>query len=98
MNRRSKPLRPRSLKQARLYQQRRRFVAAFLEAVPICQRCNKRRSVDVHEVKTRARGGSILDERNCRALCRECHDWIGTHPTAAEAEGWLAASWAGDLS
>jgi 5-methylcytosine-specific restriction endonuclease McrA len=69
------------------------LVADMLAEFPICQRCWRRRSVDVHEVKSRGRGGSILDRSNCRAVCRECHDWIGNNPEQAEAEGWLVSQW-----
>lgn len=87
-------MRHRSTKTAHTYRtQRAPLVAAFLEARPICQRCNAARSTDVHEIKSRARGGSILDEDNLAALCRPCHAWITTHPAAAHTEGWLLHSW-----
>jgi 5-methylcytosine-specific restriction protein A len=78
----------------RVYRQRRRLVARLLDERPVCQRCGRARSVDVHELKSRARGGSILDESNCVALCRACHDFVTTHPADAEAEGFLLPSWA----
>lgn len=91
--RRAGRLRPRSLKMARVYQQTRRaLVAAILAAFPICQRCEWRRSVDVHELLPRGRGGSITDPQNCVAVCRWCHDWIGRCPAVAEAQGWLLPS------
>lgn len=81
-------MRARSLTAQRRYVARRRLVAALLDERPVCERCQSARSVDVHEVLSRARGGSILDEANCRALCRPCHDWITANPAAAEASGW----------
>jgi hypothetical protein len=47
----------------------------------------------VHELKSRARGGSILDEDNLAALCRECHDFVTQHPAQALEEGWARSSW-----
>lgn len=47
----------------------------------------------MHEVKSRARGGSILDEDNLACLCRTCHEWVTTHPAEALKEGWLVESW-----
>ena len=48
--------------------------------------------VDVHEVLSRGRGGSILDEGNCVATCRPCHEWVGRHPALALELGLLAQS------
>jgi hypothetical protein len=58
--------------------------------------CNAWTTVDVHEVKTRARGGSIYDLDNCVALCRPAHDWVTDHDVAAEALGLVLPSWATD--
>lgn len=49
-----------------------------------------RRADDLHEIQSRARGGSITDEANCVPLARECHDEITFRP---ESE----LSWAYDL-
>jgi len=92
--RRSGPLRPRSAKRDRLYrEQRRPLVAALLLDRPVCQRCQAARSTEVHEVKSRARGGSITDPENCVALCHDCHAWVTTNPRAALESGWLQSSW-----
>jgi hypothetical protein len=50
--------------------------------------------VDVHEVLTRGRGGSIYDPDNCVALCRRAHEWVTAHAEAAEALGLILPSWA----
>jgi hypothetical protein len=50
---------------------------------------------DVHEIKTRARGGSITDPDNCLALCRACHAYITEHPQWALEHGYVVHSWAG---
>lgn len=91
---RRKGLRHRSKKTARTYRTERiPLVIAMLEAHPACQRCHTARSSEVHEIKSRARGGSILDPDNLAALCHQCHAWITTHPKDATAEGWLRHSW-----
>jgi 5-methylcytosine-specific restriction endonuclease McrA len=86
-------LRPRSAKRAALYREQRvPLVRELLAARPVCERCHAAASVDVHEIQTRARGGSLLDPENLAALCRPCHDWIGREPRAATDEGWLRPS------
>ena len=86
-------MRPRSRKMAKKYVERRRLVIEILAQFPICERCQVARSTEVHEVLSRARGGSILDKSNCKALCHKCHFWITTNPADAKAQGWLKNSW-----
>ena len=91
------PLRARSKKMAARYVQRRRLVAELLADYPVCQVpwCD-RLSEDVHEPLTRARGGSILDLENCRAVCRLHHDLIHLdQPEWAFELGFLRSSWDG---
>ena len=84
----------RSDKMEKLYRTKRRnIVRKLLLERPICQRCLSDRSHDVHELKTRARGGSITDIENLVTLCRNCHTWVTTHPAEATAQGWLKHSW-----
>lgn len=92
MNR--KPIRPRSKKMQSLYAtERRKIVAELLRNQPLCQRCAVAYASDVHEIKTRARGGSITDVNNLAVLCRPCHSWITQNPKAALEQGWLKNSW-----
>jgi hypothetical protein len=86
-------MRFRSAKTAKRYVQRRILVTELLEEFPTCQRCNRNPSTEVHEVRSRARSGSILDRENCRCLCHDCHSWITEHPKAAQEQGWLLPSW-----
>lgn len=87
-------LKPRSSKRAKVYREERvPLVARLLAERPRCERCRVEKSVDVHELKSRARGGSILDEANLACLCRPCHSWVTTNPRAAEEEGWALPSW-----
>jgi 5-methylcytosine-specific restriction endonuclease McrA len=88
--RRASPLRQRSRETERIYREVRvPLVKELLETHPVCQRCGQNRSNQVHEVLTRARGGSITDRENCRAVCSDCHIWIHLHPVQSEREGWL---------
>lgn len=97
-------MRQRSKKTAKKYIERRKLVARLLEERPWCERCPKgitkfpegdmilempRRSTVIHERLTRARGGDILDETNCVALCQDCHLEIHAHPAQATEDGWL---------
>lgn len=75
-----------------VYRLRRVLVAEMLTDA-LCKRCETQRATEVHELKTRARGGSILDPENCVALCHECHRWVTENPAAARQSGWLRNSW-----
>jgi 5-methylcytosine-specific restriction endonuclease McrA len=89
-----KPIKPRSAKMEKIYRTRRRnLVAKLLAERPICQRCTNERSQDIHELKSRARGGSITDIENLVALCRNCHIWVTENPKKALEQGWLKSSW-----
>lgn len=85
-------MRFRSPKREREYRQRRALVAEMLQDA-MCARCTKQRATEVHELLSRARGGSILDRDNCVALCHDCHFWVTTHPRDALTQGWLKNSW-----
>lgn len=105
------PLRARSKKRRREMAERRPFVADVLARRPFCEagpalvdalgrgpafRCQTW-SVDVHEIKSRGRGGPIvpskgLTEAGVLACCRWCHDWITDHPAQAEALDLLDTS------
>jgi len=89
------PLKRRSAKMDALYEKRRPFVSTFLLERPWCEACpifakhdqvvtfKRMPSCDVHELKRRSQGGSILDPENCLAVCRKCHRRIGEHPQLA---------------
>lgn len=79
---------------------------SLLAERPACEACGvfasydnqalfiQRRSVDIHEVKRRSRGGDILDESILVAVCRPCHRRIGYEPALAELLGLEVPSWA----
>ena len=50
-------------------------------------------ATDGHEVKTRARGGSITDRANIIMGCRTCHSWVTEHPREAHDLGLVKNSW-----
>jgi hypothetical protein len=79
---------------------RRALVVRLLEERPWCEVCQSLkasenpdaivcRSADIHEILTRARGGSILDESNLLAVCRAHHMRIHRSPTWAAERGFL---------
>lgn len=91
---RSQPLRRRSKKTSQVYRtQRIPLVRELLADQPLCERCLRTYATEVHEIKSRARGGSILDRDNLALLCHDCHAWVTTHPKDATLEGWLKHSW-----
>lgn len=65
----------------------------MLDQMPLCERCQAAFGTDLHEIKTRARGGSILDESNICVLCRDCHNYITRNPREAVEQGWMKHSW-----
>jgi len=98
-------VRHRSRKREADYVQRRPLVRRLLTERPWCEACPvfaahdqkityvRQPSVDIHEVLTRGRGGSILEEDNLLAVCRGCHRRIGNYPELANELGLTRASW-----
>lgn len=81
-----------SKKRARQQRERRKLAQRFHDAPACVGRlvgCAGL-AVDLHEVLSRARGGSITDLDNVVPLCRPCHDYVTTHPDAAESVGLSA--------
>ena len=74
-------------KRAKELRKRKKLIAEMARnGHPLCVRCG-RLADDLHEVLSRARGGSIADPENCRPLCRPCHTWVTEHPVEAKSEG-----------
>ena len=88
---------PVSKKRASLNILRRSFVKKILNDRMMCeariQGCTYM-PTDVHEIKTRARGGSIIDPDNVLALCRNCHYFITKEPAWSQENGFTVHSWA----
>ena len=79
-----------------LNRKRRSFVRKLLDERLFCEAridgCTMM-PTDVHEIRTRARGGSIVQESNCLALCRSCHDFITREPAWSAENGFVLHSW-----
>lgn len=98
-------MRYRSKKKEAEYRQRRPLVARLLSERPYCEACpvfaeydnaavyTRRRSSDIHELIRRSQGGSILDENNLLAVCRQCHNRIGNNPQLAFDLGLAKHGW-----
>jgi hypothetical protein len=89
-------LRPRSAKTETVYRTQRRPLAAELLAersvceVPWCTAL----ATDLHEVQTRARGGSITDRANIRLVCRRHNSMFASEEADWMYDlGFLAHSW-----
>jgi len=50
-------------------------------------------SRDVHEILNRSQGGSILNELNLLAICRDCHSRVTTNPSDAARLGLHVPAW-----
>lgn len=98
-------MRRRSLKKEAEYRLRRPLVARLLGERPWCEACVvyakhdgkvtyiRKPSVDIHEIIRRSQGGSILDESNLLAVCRDCHNRIGRYPQEAFDLGLARHGW-----
>lgn len=98
-HRRQGQVKPVSDKRRKAMEERRVVVRRLLREHPYCQAgvlCGGRAMAqDVHERYSRARGGSITDERHghMMTVCRQDHDWITTHPAEAERLRLALPSW-----
>lgn len=52
-------------------------------------------ATDVHEILSRARGGSPLDPANALAVCRWHHDFCHANPKLAASVGWMLSQFKG---
>jgi hypothetical protein len=48
---------------------------------------------EVHELLSRARGGSIVEDANVASLCHWCHGWVTTEPRLATMAGLQRSRW-----
>jgi 5-methylcytosine-specific restriction endonuclease McrA len=98
-------MRHRSKKKEAEYRLRRPLVERLLAERPYCEACPvfakydekvtyvRKPSVDIHEIVRRSQGGSILEESNLMAVCRDCHRRIGNHPQLAFDLGLAKHGW-----
>lgn len=60
----------------------------FLKLYPVClSGVCQNASTDVHHKKGRI-GSLFLDTEFWMPVCRECHQWIETHPVEAKEKGY----------
>jgi hypothetical protein len=55
-----------------------------------CEICGNRRELDLHHKAGRI-GKLISDKEHFIAICRECHNYIHSHPSEARRNGWLTS-------
>ncbi len=72
----------------RLYQRLRRRLLRERRKCEAQVVCRGGPSTEVHHLAGRE-GTRLIDERNLVVVCRECHEWIHSHPRAARREGLL---------
>jgi hypothetical protein len=92
---------PQQERRAALEDERKRLRRRYLDANPFCQmrvtatcRRRAREATDVHEIVSRGRGGSFVDQANFLGACRWCHQIVTNFPAFAEAIGASLPSWA----
>lgn len=87
-------VRPVSKKRQRENRERAELIRQLWPVRPMCVRPGcPRLADDVHEILTRARGGSITDAANFAPLCRKCHDEVTNEAPWAYETGLLVHSW-----
>ena len=106
LSRSTTPIRKRSRKMAKVYVERRRFVAEFLRG-RFCEGMNVMPgpcfgALTVHESIRRSQLGSILPDAKAKAqgqtfhaLCRWHHGYVTDHPSWAVEHGFTQRRWAG---
>lgn len=92
---RSGPLKPVSKKRAAENRERRAMVTRLYPERPRCACGCGRLADDLHEILSRARGGSIVDPGNCVPLARYCHDKATNEDPRFYDLGLVVHSWGG---
>ena len=91
--RRTGRISPVSKKRARENRERRAMVNRLWPERPRCACGCGRLADDLHEIKSRARGGSIVDPANCVPLARCCHDKATNEDRRFYELGLVVHSW-----
>jgi hypothetical protein len=96
---RTVPIRRVSVKRAAENRERAKVIAVLFpahEPPPLCACGCGRLATDVHEILSRARGGSITDPPNLAAVARwPCHEAITDEAADAYRKGLSRHSWQG---
>lgn len=69
----------------------RRLKTQFLKENPVCQVCDKAKSVDVHH--RRRRGKFLNDTETWTASCRNCHRGVEENPEWSRERGLIVYDW-----
>jgi hypothetical protein len=81
-------LRCASPKRQREYREYARVKKAYLALHPVCEKCKKAKSQDIHHKAGRV-GRYLCDYSLFAALCRACHDWCHANGREARKQGWI---------
>ena len=90
-------IKPVSARRARENRERRAMVNRLYPERPRCACGCGRLADDLHEILSRARGGSIVDPGNCVPLARYCHDKATNEDPRFYALGLVIHSWDGAI-
>jgi 4-alpha-glucanotransferase len=85
---RSRGLRNASPKRQREYKEYAKVKKAYLALHPICERCKKAKSQDIHH-KAGRNGRYLCEYSLFAALCRTCHDEVHANGKEARKQGWI---------
>lgn len=85
---RNRRLRPTATKRKKECQAYTKIRAVYLERHPVCERCKKAKSQEIHH-KAGRYCKLLCDYRMFAAICRECHEWIHANGRQARADGWI---------
>ena len=85
-------IKSRSKKMKELYVERNRLREEMFENNPFCERCGVIPAVDMHELLSRGRGGSIVDKENIALLCRGCHSYVTENVLFGEDRRFILSS------
>jgi hypothetical protein len=81
-------LRNASPKRQREYKEYTKVKQAYMALHPICERCKKAKSQDIHHKAGRV-GQWLCRYEFFAAVCRACHDAIHENGVAARKQGWI---------
>jgi hypothetical protein len=70
------------------YKEYAKVKQAYLALHPICERCKKTKSQDIHHKAGRV-GQWLCRYEFFAAVCRSCHDAIHENGVAARKQGWI---------
>ncbi len=85
---RSGRLRNASPKRQNEYKKYAKVKKAYLALHPVCERCKKAKSQDIHHKAGRT-GRWLCDYSLFAALCRVCHDAVHANGRESRKQGWI---------